>query len=347
MLNGRVPSYFHFYHPILKVLAKTTERQADVFVDCTVDLIKSVIHTAGFDPDNLGHYGKPTEGWCFEGKCKPVGMRKKVIIAYLQMHRLREPLTVKGSYGKWAITEAGLKKLAAWDAAPNATSIFLAKRLKETRGGLFKTIKYAVAANMRVSSATSQLDDHVQTCLLRLISRDSLRTRILMDLPIRDNHIAHWAVRSAYADARNDGTEPVAREFHGARTEGERNGATLVHAETISDNRVIWNSDAGDVAGHDAGTWADIVDTASSFRATVSEDEIFFNDLWGQVSETIIARCGGERHVQAMQMQMDGHSLQEIAHALSVTKARVSVMLTEARETAKLALAQSGVSLAA
>jgi len=289
---------------------------------------KRVIRTLGFNPEKLGRYGPASAGWSYEGLSNPAGFRRKVVIAYQDLHSRRKiPLTVKGSHGAWGLTEAGVAEVERLRekarTEPNATSVFLNKRLKETKGALLLQMRKGISASLRGVSA-AQLDDHVQSCLTRLIARDSLRTRILMDLPILDNHIAQWAINSAYTDARDSASNPVTREFYGARTETER--AKGVKLAPLSQGAAMWGEDR-----KDAGSWTDLLDPNTSSL----EDQLQFEQLWTLVSNKIKAKTEhSDMYLNLLKMKMRGYSVHEIAMATNCSKEKATTLLAKARQFA-------------
>lgn len=335
------PRYSHFHTHILKVLGEMTRNEPGVFVSLTDTLVKRVILSLGFDPDKLSRYGTPEQGWVYEG-ITPAGLHRKVLIAYQDLHtRVKEPLTVKGVRGQWGLTETGVEKallLQAPKKSANLTAQFLERRLRENKK-LLPLIHRSVAAKMPRSSQT-QVEDHVQTCMLRLISRDSLRSRLQMGFQIKDHHIVSWAIRSAYTDARDSATDAVTREYTGAITRVERRQFDDVEPTVLvkgGNEDVIWG--ASDGSRHDAGSWSDLVDTSSSMSASNTEDVLEFNALWGLVTQRVLERSvAGARYMKVLGMKMEGHSLQEIADAEQINRSKAVSLLSEARQLARSVL---------
>ena len=211
--------------------------------------------------------------------------------------------------------------------AKNATARFLDQRLSARGSKLLETMRNAVMKKLPLSAATGQIEDHVQNCLMQIIARDALKGRLDSGAPILDHHIANWAVRSAYKDIRNAGTEPVTRELHGARTERER--IKKIALGDLNDSRVQWNKgeDGGD------GTWTDIEDTESSLSARSTEDMLDFEMTWGQIESLIMTHRpqAGKRYLDILRMRADGLSVKEIAEAENVSPYRATSLVAEAR----------------
>jgi len=331
-----LPGYRAFHDPIIEVLGLITKNRDGIYVPFSPNLIKMVIRAAGFDPDNLGRYGNPALGWCYGGLTKPAGFRRKIVLAYQDLHtRVKVPLTVKGAHMQWALTPAGLERLqqlrAEAKGRPNRTSQFLDQKLRDKT--VMPYFRSVIGKSMPVSASSAMIDDHIQNGLLRFITRDAFCGRILMGYPIMNHHIAQWLSRSAYTDARNDGTEPVAREFYGARTESERTKTTasptpVASVQVLPDQRVVWGKEEEGVAG----VWVDIVDT----DAGETEDTLAFATIWQRVGDKIKAKTvSGERYVNILEMRLQGLSVQEIAGELSVSKHRAATLIAEARKIAQ------------
>jgi len=246
---------------------------------------------------------------------------------------------MKGSYGQWALTPAGVAKVTELEAlakgSPNLTARFFDKRLKESKKELFTVLRRAISSSMPLSVSCSLIDDHIQNCLLRLISRDALRGRILRGLPIENHHIAQWAIRSAYTDARNDGTEPLTRERHGAKTERERSKTyPEISVTAASPVKVLFNLEGEDTEA----SWVDFIDTESPLRTEVAERDLAFDTLWKRVEHVVQKKsASGQRYMGIIKMKMDGFTVQEMAAGLNVSKHRAATLLAEARRVARSA----------
>jgi hypothetical protein len=213
----------------------------------------------------------------------------------------------------------------------NATSKFLDKRIMATGGlrGSFMTIlRSAVISKLPVSNAVGMVEDHIQNCFERLIRRDSLRERLAAGHPITDQQIAMFAVRAGYTDIRDSGTDPVAREMVGARTEREREKGVVTHP--ITDPRVVW---ASPESGEAPGTWIDIADTAAN-----QEDEMQFAQIWSRMEDTIRKHKpnAADRYIGILRAKVDGNTVGDIADGEDVSNFRATSMMAEIRRVLRM-----------
>jgi len=173
----------------------------------------------------------------------------------------------------WGLTAAGASAVDPERLkGKNLTSAFLDARIVSTggiNGKFMKGLRAAVGSKLQLSAAIGIVDDHVQTCLMRLVQRDSLRERILSGMRIPDGQIASYAVRSAFNDCRDSGTEPVARAMCGARTERERDRDVNVYAPVTT--RLAWRRAE---VGADEFDDFDVVDTTPGSLDVLSFNEI-------------------------------------------------------------------------
>lgn len=348
--SGSPPDNRYFFDHLIKVLGPLLDFQVGHLVKMTDDVIQAVIQVAGFDPMNLSQYGDPNAGWVYDGRSNPPGLRRRVLLAYRFLYERSIPLTLSDKpRGMWGLTEAGIEAARRLCPVPqpvvdppkstkNLTSTFLDQRIRATgglQGGLCDLMRRAISAHMPISAASHMVEDHMQNCMMRLVKRDALRTRILEGMPITDEQLATYAVRGAYNDARNSGTDPVSREMYGARTERER--AKGKKTGPISDNRLVWGRD------EDSGepyTWIDIADTGSSMSAEAMEDQLQLNDIMSVVVDHFKAKKphAWARYVNVLNMKAVGSSLREIAAAENVGLFRAASMTAEMRRRLRDAL---------
>ena len=174
----------------------------------------------------------------------------------------------------WGLTFAGI----AVDnpnvlKGKNITSVFLDTRIRATgglNGKFLKGLRAAIGSKLQLSVSIGILEDHVQTCLMRLVQRDALRERILSGIRIPDGQISSYAVRSAFNDCRDSGTEPIFRAMCGAKTERERSRDNNVYAPTGT--RLVWRRAE---IGADEFDDFDVVDTTTPG----SLDKLVFNEI--------------------------------------------------------------------
>jgi len=352
-----------FIEPLLKVLGRKVNFKPGVFVN-RKEVIHDAIREAGFDPDNLAQYGDPDKGWKFSGQ-KPMGFQRRVWLAHRKCYdqgkgwlpKGQVPLTLKGKKrGYLALTEAGAEKAKALcgtteddtgGSGGNLTADFLNKRLTDTGGldgTLYSLMKAAVRVKLPLSATIGIVDDHIQTCFMKLIQRDALRERILRGKNITDSHLATYAVRSGFTDIRRDGTEPVCREMYGAQTERERAKLREERARRQEENkdlyearpstsiasgrRVTWDKD-----DKDWKTIADVEDTQA-----VDGDEAMakraFDDLWERIEVVVRYKKPNawKRYMTILRMVSNGWSVKEIAHAEGVSRNRAATLVAQARK---------------
>jgi hypothetical protein len=233
------------------------------------------------------------------------------------------------AHGEWTELDALVE--AIWDTpilvgrARNATSNFLDKRLRETGGmtGSFMAhLRAAVAYHLPVSRTVGIIEDHVQNCFLRLISRDSLAKRLADGYTITNAQVALFAVRAGYTDIRDSGTDPVCREMYGARTEREREKGVVTMP--ITDPRIVWAQPDDE----NAGTWVDIAD-----NDTNQEDVLNFADIWQRLEDTIRKHKpnAADRYIEILRAKAQGSSINDIADTEDVSPFRAASMMAEIR----------------
>lgn len=213
----------------------------------------------------------------------------------------------------------------------NATSKFLDKRIMETgglRGSFMAALKAAVISKLPVSNAVGLVEDHIQNCFERLIRRDSLRDRLAAGHNITDQQIAMFAVRAGYTDIRDSGTDPVAREMFGARTEREREKGVVT--QPITDTRIVW---AAPDSGEAPGTWVDIMDTAAN-----QEDGVQFTQIWSRLEAAIRKHKphAADRYIGVLHAKADGNTVNDIAEDEDVSSFRATSMMSEIRRVLRM-----------
>lgn len=328
----RLPVPLDFRPALLQILGRLTNFRPSVFVDRR-EITTEVIRASGYDPDHLDQYGDPALGWRRGGTLAPEGFDRKVQRAFLNGYQKRpgSPLTVSGGDYRWGLTELGVEEgfrhycLHDRSDPRNATSRYLDRRLKETKGGLLRLMNSAVATNLPICAVTGQVEDHVHTCFTRLIVRDALRGRIESGGLITDEMLATFAVRSGYTDIRNAGTEPVTRELYGTRTARER--AKGLSVGPLSDQRLVWDVE------RDPDHWVDVADTDSPLTAEAAETRLYYEQLWETVEEIVTGKkpVAGRRYTGMIRQRAEDFMVGEIAQREGVSKHRAASMLAEVR----------------
>lgn len=349
--EARPPSYKKFQLAVMRVVGRHTDCEFGKTVKLTQALREEIIGDAGFDPKNL------PEAWVRGRRLKtPAGIDTNVATAYRFLHhhthqgRHGNAWTVQAGRGQWGLSEKGVieaRKLLRLAGAssrrkPNQTSIWLHEHLRpehgEAESALIRIMKAAVAKKCRVSCEMQIVDDHVQECLLRLIRRDSLRSRIEAGRKITPSHIATYAVRSAYTDIRDAGTEPITRVMLGARTQRERE--RLKEQSESGGQETLQVSFTGNGLVFDENKqFVDMRDAAPN-ASEVLADRRRFEQMWARLGEVLAESVpkAADRYLSVLKMQIvDGYTIKEIAAAENVSPVRANKMLAAARRVVRRA----------
>lgn len=328
--NG-APTQSAFRDPLLLALGRATRFKPHTHMPLWV-VTPYTLKLYGYDPNDPPF---PRKGR------KPEGLDRKIQVLCLYLKRedkwdrRKTPLTERGERGQWALTEAGVEQALRLESPKhrrnptNLTARWLGDELHHPdgmeRSPLYLSMARAIASKCSVSAATQQVDDHISGCIAKLIHRDSLRNRIMLGRSLSHSHICTYAVRSAWTDARDNATNPVCRELHGARTETERAKMeeTKSSGPRVLDPRVTFSTEDGvtqllDIAADDSD---DVV------------DNLHFESLWGRVLDTI--RVGKpksyDRYIEVLKIKLQGGNSTDIAMAMGVSASRATSMMAEAR----------------
>lgn len=202
-----------------------------------------------------------------------------------------------------------------------------AKWIREHDGkGLRLEVAKKIARKCPISSRIDSIDDHVQEFFTRLVRRDALRGRLESGLPIPYSLVASWGVRSAFVDFRNDGTEPICREMHGARTEKEvRTLRSAGESTSLAPRKKA------------ASSLANLPDPVTTSNV---EETIWFNQFWARFEGIIRARFGREAdlYIRVLRAKLDEDSVSAIAARIGVNERRVRAILKDVGELRSLAL---------
>ena len=347
-----IPKYSSFTEPVVRVLGRRTQFQPNVVVKLDDALRAEVLTEAGFDPDNLPDH------WVATRKSKtPAGIDTNILNAYRFLHhhthqgRDGQAWGVKAGRGKWGLTELGVaearrltgktRRAKPRTSKANATSLWLTKHLTPEPGSaeskLMRLMKAAVAKKCPVSASMDQVEDHVQQCFLRLIRRDSLRKRLEDGCNITYTHIATYAVRSAYTDVRDAGTEPLCREMFGARTEKERRDKAEAAKKKEQPMAVFARTE--NVVINAQRELVDVTDPSASVAEVLAE-RVSFEKMWGRLQDAMkVAKPHAYgRYIGILKMQiLEGCSVKEIAEVEGVSPYRAQTMLQEARRAVRSA----------
>jgi hypothetical protein len=287
-------------------------------------------------------HGVEMSQWERAGR-KPQGLDVKIQVLPLALsrtdgrNRRSTLLTQPGEdRGHWSLTSEGVQRARTLDnirrgkAVPNLTAQWLGDQFNAPGGmgnsGLYKALEKSIASKCPVSAASSLVDDHIGEYITRLIHRDSLRNRIMTGRSITTSHLCSYAVRSAWSDARNSGTNPVCREIYGARTETERRNATSDRRWAINDSRVVLSRGEDGVSQR--------LDIAVNDHDMI-EDAIYFEALWNRILDEVVAHRAGQRYLQVLKLKLSGHTMNDIALEMNISTSRVSSLIADARKVIK------------
>jgi hypothetical protein len=296
------------------------------------DIIPRVLREVRIDPDNL------PAGWTPQQvRCQVQGSHNRRFYG----HRDSPFVWAKRSY--WALSETGIKCIEEpadkpsikRSTRPNATARFLNKILVETGGltGTFWTdLRGALSQRLPLSANAGFVDDHIQNCWLKLIRLDALRGRLESGTVITESHLITYAMRMAFTDIRNMGTEPVCREIYGARTERERKQG--IKLPPIEDSRLSWHKEEGKAA-----TWTDVTDESPSLNARMR-----FEKMWFRLETVMCIKKprASFRYANILRSLVQGYTVKEIAKNEGVSPYRAAGLIAEARRCMREA-AQEGI----
>lgn len=310
-----LPQLTEFYTPLLIELGLRTELVADKGVPVT-PLIEAILRRAGYDPNNL------PPSWTASRWSTKSGIFKKVIQTSKHARARRGWLT-SGNRGQWALTPVGVAAARPLvepllKPRPNLTSQWFSQHLTPQRGQggkapLMIQMEAALRRHLPLSCHTGQIEDHVQTYIMRAIKRDAF-ARHLQEGKLTYGKVVSYCVNSGRTDARDMGTDPVCRELYGARTEVERrNGGRAEVQDDPAPAR--FDTDGNPVA------------------LSESMPEMSFDAVWARIEQTVLT-CkpkAGERYAALLRLKVAGYSLEEIAQIQGVSRNRTASMLADVR----------------
>lgn len=326
------PTAKFFFEPLLRAFGKASKCSSRVIP--RTEILRLTLLEVGYDLDRL--HKEPhnlSNRTCYDR------VVKKIDKAFWLGKTCRNPIFVVEVQGSWRLTEIGVAHAKEFNGK-NLTAEFLDQRLKATgglKGTLWSLLRWAVARKLPTSAASGLVDDHLHNCVMRLVARDSCRKRLLAGIPIPDTLLASWAVRSAYTDIRDWGTNPITREVYGARTERELEKNVVL--PPISDPRVIWNADKNpedppvDIAGDPRG-----------FGGSVSlEEALDFQVYLNCIDDLIEQKAPKDKKTfrSVLDLRMQGYRIPEIVAKVPVSPKRINQIVTEARSVIRKAQMES------
>jgi hypothetical protein len=189
---------------------------------------------------------------------------------------------------------------------PNKTSVWLQEHLKGgTNSKLWKVLEQSLKYKCGMSMRVSQIEDHIQAFFEKLVRRDSLKEKIENNLPIYYKQLAVYAVNSAKNDMRDNGSNPVCRELHGARTDTEMKGgkASSFHASGMIS--AVKRKDEDDKVFMEL-----VDDTSSQMMESYIDYPDFMKELFNKIHPYF--RKDTPKVLKALELLADGESKQDI-----------------------------------
>jgi len=318
-----LPKPEFFLHPALLATAEATGFQPGKMVRFKViyDLVVAKTGLGDADPAEL-----------YDRVCRTVRWHR----------RAKRPLFIKGGWGMWGLTDAGLEEARKLAPQPkpkkppkNITSEFIERRLKATggiNGPLWNLFRTTLRAHLTISDTTDRIEEHIQEAMLRLIRRDALRERLMDGQSIEDTQLSSYILRSAYNDCRDEGTEPTSRELYGALTERERRNG--IKRGPVTDPRVIWKRDSDK---WDTAMIVEIRDTEGSGTNEAVIDAIYFEECWQKIEAIIKAKKphAWKRYLAVLKLRAEGARVKEIAEIEKVSPYRAASIISEVRRVVR------------
>lgn len=211
-------------------------------------------------------------------------------------------------------------------AKGNLTALWLARngiRVREMLVSYLQT-KLTTSRNMGL------IEDHVQTFLLRLVERDTLRPHLQDGKEPTPSVLRIWLYQSACTEMRGWGVDASLRTSRGAKTnrdrlvdKGEKPEAPVVHASPVSE--VSNFAESGDVS-------TDYYDP----EARTVEDRIADLQMIESYRTRIAKRLKDARFLQVFDALVNGDKRRDFAEAHGMTPAQVAEMISRIREVVEV-----------
>lgn len=327
-----------FYDPVIYLIGKLSGWKPYVGVP-HLQIRDDVLRLAGIDPANSPWPLKDSS------KTSKDGLYRRVHFAWYHQTRKYRVVDralcarpIKGKRGDWALTELGVKRAKQLreefegriilSAEPNVTAQFLTTDFPK----LYSRLTSYLSRKMPKSASHDKVEDHAQTWLERIISRNGLRKRLEQGRRPAPSQMCAWARRSAYTDIRNEGREPVCRVFHGALTKAEiplydsSKWTETVVPRGINDSELLQGNRYADHSEEDetAGSAIDLlVDETNLERELVESDSFDFvlNRLSAVIHDAIPADSNPQWYVDLMVDRfVNEMSVRECAEARGISE---------------------------
>ncbi len=227
-----------------------------------------------------------------------------------------------GEHTETALGRAVIAVRAEAAAKQNLTALWLARHGIQVRSMLVSYLetKLATSRNMGL------IEDHVQTFLLRLVERDTLRPHLQDGKEPTPSVLRIWLYQSACTEMRGWGVDASLRKSRGAKTnrdrlveKGKKPEAPVIHASPVAELRSFSESEE---------IGSDYYDPESR---TV-EDRLADLQLVEAYRSRIEKRLKDARFLRVFESLLDGDKRRELAEAHGMTPAQVSAMISRIRE---------------
>lgn len=362
-----VPGNLAFRNPLLLTLGLATNLTPNVYVPAHT-LIPKVIEAAGYDLGNLAQYGSPEAGWSLLEN-DPHGLPRKVILSYRFAHYHRkDPLTVEGTRGQWALTAAGVEaamdmilaegvqiNLRAVESLLEAPSVVPCEEAPAPEPVITKRQPktYAVA-NMTARYLDKRIRETgghkgtLMSCMRRAVSS---HLPVSSTTGLVEDHIQNCFMRLIQRDSLADRIiEDSKISDHALASFAVRAGYTDIRdwgtdpvcremygARTESERAkglvLPPSSDtrvvwAADEDSNTAAAWSDIADESASM-----EEVLNFQQVWEQIAEVLHANKPhvSDRYLKILKMRADGCTMKDIAERENVSPFRAAALMAEVR----------------
>lgn len=332
-----------FIESFLKVLGRLSNHTANLSFT-SAEITTATLIEFGVDPDNL------PSTWSCRSANGVSKVAERIRWTAINQSRSANPTVAKGGHGRWMLTpfgvdaalklngtlQEGLQEPEPVEVAPepveepkapepveeaperpskspNMTAVWMGKHM-HPKGKLYQMMRRSLSKRLPISATTDQIEDHIQTFVMRAIRRDSFAKVLSTGKTIPYSKVVSYCVNSGRTDVRNMGTDPVCRTLYGAQTEKERRDRPLC---VVADPPRDTDTDGNIITG----------------TTSLDEAALDFERIWKQIEDTVEERKPGawQRYASLLLMQYQGFSRKEIADRQGVSPNRAASMVAESR----------------
>lgn len=338
-----LPARGAFIEPFLKVLGRLSNHTANLSFT-SAEITHATLIEYGVDPDHL------PATWSCRSTNGVSQVVERIRWTAINQSRGANPTVAKGGHGRWMLTPYGVEVALKLNGAtleapqepepvevapepieeqknpqrasqgPNVTARWFGEHLRP-KGKLYLMMRRSLSKRLPISAATDQIEDHIQTFVMRAIRRDSFAKVLSTGKSLPYSKVISYCVNSGRTDVRNMGTDPVCRTLYGAQTEKERRDRPVCAVEPPKEKEK--DTDGNMISG----------------STVLDEESLDFERIWKRVEESIEERKPGawQRYAGLLLMQYEGYSRKEIAQAEGVTPNRAASMMAESRRLMRAA----------